>query len=144
MAKKKKPRSKVKIEKVKNIPRFLVMSKLIGIFIMIAIIVIIAYSLYEMHVQHNLDSLPQLLMSAFGLGAVYIGFYLTMAKWEHIETEKTKREQDLLKLKKKLSLIDNNGSLEEQVSELEQQIDELSNKEVEIENEPIDPNSTVG
>lgn len=142
MAKKKKPKSK--IEKVKVTLRFLAMSKLIGIFIMIAIIIIVAYSLYEMHLQHNLDSLPQLLVSVFGLGAVYIGFYLTMAKWEHVEVEKTKRQQDLLKLKKELNLIDNNGSLEEQVSELEQQIDELSNKEVEIENEPIDPNSTVG
>lgn len=142
MAKKKK--SKSKPERVKITPRFLAMSKLIGIFIMIAIIIIVAYSLYEMHFQHNLDSLPQLLVSVFGLGAVYIGFYLTMAKWEHVETEKTKRQQDLLKLKKELNLIDNNGSLEEQVSELEQQIDELSNKEVEIENEPIDPNSTVG
>lgn len=142
MAKRKK--SKAKIEKPKFVPRFLAMSKLIGLFIMTAIIVIVAYSLYEMHMQQNLDSLPQLLISVFGLGGVYIGFYLTMAKWEHVETEKTKRGEELLKLKKKLSLIDSNQCLEEHIEELEQQIDELSNKELELENEDCNSNSTFG
>lgn len=142
MAKRKK--SKAKIEKPKFVPRFLAMSKLIGLFIMTAIIVIVAYSLYEMHMQRNLDSLPQLLISVFGLGGVYIGFYLTMAKWEHVETEKTKRGEELLKLKKKLSLINSNQCLEEHIEELEQQIDELSNKELELENEDCNSNSTFG
>ena len=86
-------RRKITKKKEKRTPKFLTMSKLLGLFIMVAIVVVIRYAMYEMHYQNNLDSLPQLIISIFGLGSVYIGFYLTMAKFEHVEYEKTKREK---------------------------------------------------
>lgn len=89
---------------IKPTKRFMAMSKLIGAFIAIAVIVIVIYSMYEMDHQNDLSSLPQLIIAVFGIAATYIGFYLTMAKWEHIETEKTNRQKDLLKLKKHLEL----------------------------------------
>ena len=54
----------------------------------------------EMHNTGNYDALPQLIISAFGFASVYSGFYLTMAKVEHVEDEKSKREKELATLKK--------------------------------------------
>ena len=53
----------------------------------------------EMHDTGNYDSLPQLIISAFGFASVYSGFYLTMAKVEHVEEEKSNREKELIALK---------------------------------------------
>ena len=49
----------------------------------------------EMHNTGNYDALPQLIISAFGFASIYSGFYLTMAKVEHVEEERTKREKEL-------------------------------------------------
>ena len=54
----------------------------------------------EMHNTGNYDALPQLIISAFAFASVYSGFYLTMAKVEHVEDEKSKREKELATLKK--------------------------------------------
>ena len=58
------------------------------------------YAMNEMHNTGNYDALPQLIISAFGFASVYSGFYLTMAKVEHVEDEKSKREKELATLKK--------------------------------------------
>ena len=76
------------------------MSKLIGIIAFIFIFMITIYVMVEMHNTGNYDSLPQLIISAFGFASIYSGFYLTMAKVEHIEEEKSKREKELISLKK--------------------------------------------
>ena len=136
------PRRRRRRKKItpKPTPRFKAMSKLIGIFIALAIIVIVAYAMVEMHLQNDLSSLPQLLISAFGIGAVYIGFYLTMAKWEHVEWEKTSRQKDLLKLKKKLELYDDQEQTMEDIEKLQEEIDKLDSKACELENEEINSN----
>lgn len=118
-----------------NHSRFLGMSKILGVFILLALAWITVYAMVEMHEQNNLESLPQLLISVFGIGAVYIGFYLTMAKWEHIEEEKTLREKELLKLKKSLNMMDT----QEDIEKLEKEIDDLEEKCSEIEQEEIKP-----
>lgn len=97
--------------------RFMAMSKLIGLICIAFVLIIVVYSMYEMHISQNYDALPQLILSAFGLASIYVGFYLTMAKAEHVEEEKTKREKELKVLVK-------NGA----------DADEIENKRAEIEN----------
>jgi uncharacterized membrane-anchored protein len=75
--------------------RFMAMSKLIGIIIIIFLAVIIVYSMIEMHINHDLSSLTQLIISMFALAGVYVGFYLTMAKVEHVEQEISARQERL-------------------------------------------------
>ena len=126
--------------RIKPTPRFMAMSKLIGIFIAIAIVIIVVYSMVEMHLQNDLSSLSQLLISAFGIGAVYIGFYLTMAKWAHIETEKTNRQKEMIKLKKKLDMYEDQEQTMEQIEKLQEDIDKLDSKACELEQEEINTN----
>lgn len=124
----------------KPTPRFMAMSKLIGIFIAIAMLSIVIYAMIEMHLQNDLSSLPQLLISTFSIAAVYVGFYLTMAKFEHIEYEKTNRQKELLKLKKKLELYDDQSQTIEDVEKIQNEIDNLDSKACEIENQEINTN----
>lgn len=116
--------------------RFLAMSKLIGCIVIVVLVIVMVYALIEMHIQRNLDALPQLLISVFGLVSVYIGFYLTMAKWEHVEAEKTARQKELIKLKKSLGK-DPNDIIQEQINNSEAEINELDNKASELEHEDI-------
>ena len=80
--------------------RFMAMSKLIGLVAFAFVFMITIYAMNEMHNTGNYDALPQLIISAFGFASVYSGFYLTMAKVEHVEDEKSKREKELVTLKK--------------------------------------------
>lgn len=134
------PRRRRKKKKIIPTPRFMAMSKLIGVFIATAIMIIVIYSMIEMHLQNDLSSLTQLLISAFGIAAVYIGFYLTMAKWEHLEYEKTNRQKELLKLKKKIELYNDQEQALEDAEKLQSEIDDLESKACELENEEIDTN----
>ena len=79
--------------------RFMAMSKLIGLIVFAFVCMITIFSMKEMHDTGNYDSLPQLIISAFGFASVYSGFYLTMAKVEHVEEEKSNREKELIALK---------------------------------------------
>lgn len=130
-------RRKITKKKEKRTPRFLTMSKLLGLFIMVAIVVVIRYAMYEMHYQNNLDSLPQLIISIFGLGSVYIGFYLTMAKFEHVEYEKTKREKEILKLKKQLQLYNDKEQIEEDLIDCNEELNDLENLANDLANREI-------
>lgn len=130
-----------KKRKKKLTKRFLAMSKLIGIFIAMALASIITYSMYEMHVQHDLSSLSQLIISVFSIAAAYIGFYLTMAKWEHLESEKTNRQKDLLRLKKELELISKKEQMDEQIENFNKEITELDDKLNEVESEDFTNNN---
>ena len=104
---------------------------------MVAIVVVIRYAMYEMHYQNNLDSLPQLIISIFGLGSVYIGFYLTMAKFEHVEYEKTKREKEILKLKKQLQLYNDKEQIEEDLIDCNEELNDLENLANDLANREI-------
>ena len=101
--------------------RFMAMSKMIGIIAFGFVFMITIYSMKEMHNTGNYDALPQLIISAFGFASIYAGFYLTMAKAEHIEEEKTKRENELKSLQKK-------NASEEEISLKRQEINDLFNK----------------
>ena len=101
--------------------RFMAMSKMIGIIAFGFVFMITIYSMKEMHNTGNYDALPQLIISAFGFASIYAGFYLTMAKAEHIEEEKTKRENELKNLQKK-------NVSEEEIDLKRQEINDLFNK----------------
>jgi peptidoglycan hydrolase CwlO-like protein len=126
--------------RIKPTQRFMAMSKRIGIFIAIILIIIVGYAMYEMHHQNDLNSLPQLLISTFGIGAVYIGFYLTMAKWEHIEAEKTNRQKDLLKLKKQLESYNKEQQLCEDIENCNKDIEDFDSKLNELETQDFTNN----
>ena len=78
--------------------RFMAMSKLIGLMAFLFAIIITGFCMFEMHISKNYESMPQLIISVFGFLSIYSGFYISMAKVEHIEEEKTKREKELAKL----------------------------------------------
>ena len=121
------------MKKIKRKPkysfRFMAMSKLIGFVAFGFVFMITIYSMNEMHNTGNYDALPQLIMSAFGFAGIYAGFYLTMAKVEHVEDEKTKREKELTLLKK------THGS-EEDISDKKQEIQNLRQKMNDLLSEP--------
>lgn len=100
--------------------RFMAMSKLIGFVAFGFVFMITIYSMNEMHNTGNYEALPQLIMSAFAFAGIYAGFYLTMAKVEHVEDEKTRREKELAVLKKQ-------GS-EEDIADKKQEIENLRQK----------------
>ena len=123
----KKPRRRFVTNLATN-QRFMAMSKKIGVFVSILMLIVIGFAMFEMHYQNNLDSLSQLIISIFSIGIAYIGFYLTMAKWEHIEAEKTEREKDILRLRKELKLCETENDKEEKLAQLQQEVDELKEK----------------
>ena len=107
------------MNKKQSLIKFMAMSKIIGIIIFAFVIIVSVFVMYEMHISQNYDALPQLIISIFGFASVYTGFYLTMAKVEHIEEEKTKREKELLLLK------NSNKYTEEEIELKTQQIEKL-------------------
>ena len=106
--------------------KFMAMSKLIGLIAFGFVFMITAYSMNEMHNTGNYDALSQLIMSAFGFASVYAGFYLTMAKVEHVEEEKTKREKELKALQKsETATIEEIDMKQQQVNDLLSKANEL-------------------
>jgi len=79
--------------------RFMAMSKFIGLIAFGFAFAITVFAMIEMHHTETYTALPQLIISAFGFASVYAGFYLSMAKVEHVEVEKTRREMELASLK---------------------------------------------
>lgn len=109
--------------------RFMAMSKLLGLIIFGFVLIVTVYSMYEMHISQDYNSLSQLIISVFGLASVYAGFYLTMAKVEHLEAERTKRETELAKLKRQKDVD------EAEVQEKRQQINDTVAKLMELMSE---------
>lgn len=108
---------------MKKLPkfRFMAMSKLIGVVAFGFVFVITIYTMKEMHDTGIYDALPQLIISSFAFASIYVGFYLTMAKMEHVEEEKTKREKELMLLKKQ-------NASQEEIEEKKRDIENLKQK----------------
>lgn len=102
--------------------RFMAMSKLIGLVAFGFVFMITIYAMNEMHATGNYDALPQLIISAFSFASVYAGFYLLMAKVEHVEEERTKREKELALLQRK------DGISEEDIQDKKDEIEALRQK----------------
>lgn len=105
--------------------RFMAMSKLLGILAISLVFIVVIYTMQEMHNSGNYDALPQLILSVFGLASVYVGFYLTMAKMEHVEEEKTKREKELALLQKKEAPQEDIADKRQEIENLRQKMNDL-------------------
>ena len=116
---------KENVEKRKNNIKFMAMSKLIGLVAFSFVFIITLYSMIEMHITQDYNALPQLIISAFSFAGVYAGFYLTMAKVEHIEYEKTKREKELISLKKQQASDEDILDKKQEIEELRHKINEI-------------------
>lgn len=105
--------------------RFMAMSKLLGLIAVGFVFIITIYTMKEMHSTGNYEALPQLILSSFGFATIYAGFYLTMAKMEHIEEEKTKREKELALLKKKEAPEEDIFDKKQEIENLRQKMNDL-------------------
>ncbi len=105
--------------------RFMATSKLIGLIAFFFIFIVTVYAMIEMHYSRDYSSLSQLIISAFGFGSVYAGFYLLMAKVEHVEVEKTKRETQLASMQHKHAPVEEIESQKQKINDLEMQIGNL-------------------
>lgn len=113
--------------------RFMAMSKLIGLITFAFVFMITIYAMNEMHATGTYDALPQLIISAFGFASVYSGFYLTMAKVEHVEEEKSNREKELIALKKnKIKDEEEIQAKREEIESLKQKINDIINETTQI------------
>lgn len=101
--------------------KFMAMSKLIGIVCFIFVFIIVVYSLIEMHINHEFSVLGQLIISAFAFASIYSGFYLSMAKVEHVEEERSlcKKELEEMRLTSQYT--------EEDILQKQSEINELRN-----------------
>ena len=117
----------------RKLPRFkfMAMSKLLGILSISLVFIVVLYTMNEMHYSQNYDALPQLIISVCGLATIYVGFYLTMAKVEHVEEEKTKREKELSLLKK------DRNTPQEDITDKRQEIENLRQKMNELISESM-------
>lgn len=113
--------------KEKELPchRFMAMSKLMGIVTFIFIAVIIIFCMCEMYRSMDYSAMSQLIVSSFGFASIYAGFYLTMAKLEHIEEEKTRRELEILNLQKQQTNIENIDTVRQELQTLNDMINSL-------------------
>ena len=98
--------------------RFTAMSKMIGVASFAFLLIIVVYSLIEMHRTENFEHLGQLMISSFAFSTIYTGFYLNMAKTEHIEAEKVKLQKELEMLKNKCGDIDPHDEYDDKKNEL--------------------------
>jgi len=105
--------------------RFMAMSKLIGLIAIAFVFMVTIYTMQEMHNTGNYEALPQLIISAFGFASIYAGFYLTMAKMEHVEEEKTKREKELALLQKKDASQEDIDDKRQEIENLRQKMNDL-------------------
>jgi Tfp pilus assembly protein PilO len=105
--------------------RFMAMSKLIGLVAIAFVFMVTIYTMQEMHETGNYEALPQLIISAFGFASIYAGFYLTMAKMEHVEEEKTKREKELAMLQKKEASQEDIDDKRQEIENLRQKMNDL-------------------
>lgn len=87
--------------------KFTAMSKLIGFIVIVIVAIVIIYSMYEMHRIKDISALQYLICGVLAILASYIGFYINMAKAEHIEDKKNQ-------IKKELELIRCDGVTQEE------------------------------
>ena len=105
--------------------RFMAMSKFIGVIAFGFVFMITIFSMVEMHETKTYAALPQLIVSAFAFATVYAGFYLLMAKVEHVEEEKTRREKELAFLNNVKAPVEEIVSKQTEIQNLSKEISEI-------------------
>lgn len=79
---------------------FIAVSKLVGIIIGILSTITILYSMFIMAKLKDISSLSTLIGGVLGVAATYVGFYISMAKAEHIEDKRNQVKKELHKIEK--------------------------------------------
>lgn len=110
-----------------GIIQFMAMSKFIGLIAFGFVFMITIYAMIEMHKTQTYAALPQLIVSAFAFASVYAGFYLLMAKVEHVEVEKTKREKELVVLRAMQAPIEDIVDKKEEIESLSKKLTDIIN-----------------
>ena len=126
------------MEDQRKAKRFTAMSKLIGIVIGVLSLVTIGYSMIVMVVLQDLSSLPALLGGILALAATYVGFYISMAKAEHIEDKKNDIKKEIINLKKAGEFL--SPEQQEKAEELEEGLNSVYNELQEVEDEEVNIN----
>ena len=116
----------MKKKKKRRQDKYTAMSKLIGIFIALLVLVIVLFSMYEIHRTNDVSPLQYLIVGVFAICASYIGFYINMAKAEHIEDRKNQ-------IRRELELIRKDGITPEEEIQIEHYKEELENLESSLE-----------
>lgn len=74
-------------------------SKLVGVIVLLILITACAFTIYEVDKHGDLSPLPYMITGSFALVSAYVGFYINMAKAEHIEQQKAELEKEIKRLK---------------------------------------------
>lgn len=107
--------------------RFTAMSKLIGFIVILIVITVILFSMYEMDKTKDISALQYLICGTLAILGSYIGFYINMAKAEHIEDKKNQ-------IKKELELIRRDGIITEKEKIKEKELkEELENMNINLD-----------
>ena len=95
-------------------------SKLLGIIVLFIVFIVIFFTIYEVDKYGELSPLPYMITGSFALLSAFVGFYINMAKAEHIEQQKAELEKEIKRLK---------GDMTEENREyLLDKLDNISNK----------------
>ncbi len=129
------------MSKNENNKKMMAASKLAGLIIGILSTIVIIYSMIVMVVLKDLSPLTTLLGGIFGLASVYVGFYIAMAKAEHIEDKKNEVRRELVRLKKEAACLPE--ASQEKVNELENTLEQTYNKLDELANEEVSVNTNL-
>lgn len=114
--------------------RFTAMSKLIGFIVILIVIIVILFSMYEMDKTKDISALQYLICGTLAILGSYIGFYINMAKAEHIEDKKNQ-------IKKELELIRRDGIITEEEKIKEEELkEELENMNTNLDELNYDEN----
>lgn len=112
--------------------RFTAMSKLIGFIVVLLVTIVILYSMYEMHRTQDISALQYLICGVFAILTSYIGFYINMAKAEHIEDKKNQIKKELELIRRGNITPENKKremELQQELEEMNVTLDELNTEE---------------
>lgn len=128
---------------VKPKPKFTAASKLIGVIVFIAMLGIIIYAMIiipkvaedaiKAGITPDMGALNTLIGGILGVACAYIGFYINMAKAEHIEDKKNE-------IKKQIHKIEQDGITQEEMEKLNVLKEELMNLNDKLDNISGDEN----
>lgn len=118
-----------KKSKEKQSKRSIATSKLMGLMVAIVVIIVIIYSMIiiailsnkaiQMSLPPDFTPLNTLIGGMLALAAAYVGFYINMAKAEHIADKKNEIAQEIKRIEKDGITIDEQKRLEELKDNLE-------------------------
>lgn len=127
--------------------RIMAASKLLGFVVVLGAAAVIVYSMFvilkvaedaiKMGITPDMSALNTLIGGVFTVMTAYIGFYINMAKAEHIEDKKNEIKKEIRRIEKDCITPEESVRLSELKEELYafgQKLDEISNGQGDIYN----------